>query len=470
MSEERQEQGSAQTEPEQDGLVEGDGERFDGLLQGQEAWWHFLGAKASDEPTAEAERGMHSLELQVVGRYATQRQAAVRARFQPSHLIGMRCQSCQAMIPADLTFCVYCGGEPGYKGGLRAQTMIIHDIEDPDVFSEVVELVIRSNAKLNAREVWSALAQPPAVFFFEGHDEHAKALIDRFGELGVNATVTRHERATQFSMPKEIFESILRHRPSLVAWLSWLALSAILIGLLPSVWFGIVISAALSVALWRRQQTMFSDRYEIDVIQILNAMTGFDPELIKLCVRALSGIERDASRALLTQCLIEYYGIWRHLASAPPAMRRVVAGLKESLDELTQQIVEVCLHYAQLEHYLSTHQVSALEETIAQLDAKLLETEEAEQRRYISHELEQRHSQIHTARQCEELLPAFERQLVAMCASLEALRARIVSMKFAQPASGADEPSLSQILAELDQELSVFEHTIEEVALASQRA
>lgn len=450
------------TPPTVDGQLNDD--QFDELLQGKEAWWHFLDAKAQGD-TPEVERGMHSLELQVVGRYATQRQAQERPRFQPHHTASLRCQSCQAQIPADLTFCVYCGGEPGYVGAMRSQTMIIHDIEDPDIFSEIVEMILKSNKSLDPREVWSALAQPPGVFFFDGQDEHALALVDRFAELGVRATITRHE-LTSVSIRREVVESILRHRPSQLAWLSWIALSALLIGLLPW-WVGLLLSMGLFLVLWQRQQNMFSERYEIEVVPILNSLTGMTPEIVKMSAQALKSIETQEARDLLTLCLMEYYAIWRHLASASPAVRRLLISLRDSLNDLMSQIVESCLHYAQLEQYLKQSDPLSIERSIAQLEQELLACDEPDQQRYIQHQLEQRTQQLYTANQCQEVLPVFKQRLSAMSASLEGLRARVVSVTMNRQNVEAEEQTMTQILRELDDEVGVFEQTLQELAEAS---
>ena len=443
-------------------LNEGD---FQELLQGRDAWWHFMEAKAQ-EASPEAERGQHTLELQVVGRYATQQQIDARPRFQPHHTASLRCQLCHAQIPADLTFCVYCGGEPGYAGAARQQTMIVHDIADPDLFSEVADMLIASNQTLNPRELRSALAQPPAVFFFSGQDEHARALVDRLGELGVQATISRHTLEGS-DLTREVFESILRHKPSQIVWGVW-AVASLVLGFFAPWWMSAVISGATFMALAQRQRDMFLARYEIQVVPILNALTGLDAKLVEASKRALATMTRQQTKELLTLCLIEYYAIWRQLASAPPTVRRILTSLRQSLDELMHQIVGVCQHVAQIENYLSHIRRDEVEAALARLDARLLHESEPSNRRAIALELEQRHKQQHMLDQCERASPIFEQRLRAMSASLEALRARVVAVTMTQHRAHDEELVLSQILLELDQEVTVFEQTIQETVSLSE--
>ncbi len=428
-------------------------DRFDSLLQGRDAWWHFMELQAQAPPEAASSADAPpALELEEVGRWAQRQRAQARPRFQPHFTASLRCRACHAQVPADLTFCVYCGAAPGYSADARPQLMAIAQVQDPDVFSEVVDLLIQSNSGLDAREVWSALAQPPAVFLFNGQDEHAQALVDRLGELGVVASITHPEDATSL-MPREIIESVLRRRRDLTLWL---ALLASVVGLMFLSWklaALLLILAAPALATYHARR--FSQRYAIDVVQILNALTGLDSALATRCQAALRALsEQPEVRDLLTVCLMEYYAIWRHLAAARPELRRLLGPLKGGLDDLLANLADGCARYAQIAHYVASVDAPKLSAQIAALEA-----DPDHDARTLRARLEQQQ----TLERAALALPALKRRLGAMAASLEALRARVMAMTLSRASVEAGEGAIFDLLSALDDEVVIFEQTLDTV-------
>lgn len=441
-----------------------DEEDFQSLLQGKAAWWHFLDAKAQGSLSEEAQVGAASLELEVVGRWAQQQEARKRPKFTPHFTASLRCQSCHAQIPADLTFCVYCGDMPGFERSYRDQIMVIDHIEDSDIFSEVVDLLIQSNLALNPREVWSALAQPPAVFFFKGHDEHAAALTDRLSELGVRAAIGRPEQADVL-MWREVVESGLRDKRMVLGSVLVLGLCIALAVLVSP--YMLILGAVILAGLFYFQSGRFEQRYEIDVIKILNELTGFDAKMVEQSRRTLASIEDEEVKDLLTVCLMEYYAIWRQLASAKPEVRRVLVHLKEGIDDLMQHILDACDQYQLLHNYLLTHDEQSVLASIEQVKTLMASTDEAQTLHLAERDLESRKKQLRTIAHIQEVLPGFRTRLMVMCGSLESLRSRVVAVTMSKGKLDIEEISLDEILNELDDEVTVFEQTLQEAVEAA---
>ena len=125
--------------------------------------------------------------------------------------------------------------------------------------------------------------------------------------------------------------------------------------------------------------------------------------------------------------------------------------------------LDACLRYSDLHGYLKLQDLDKLEQEIADLDRQLLETEDPKAREMMRRRLGQRHKQLLSAREVSDAMPVFKERLRAMCASLETLRARVISMTLTQTSSAADEALVQQVILELDDEMLVFEQTLAEV-------
>lgn len=441
-----------------------DAQGFNNLLQGRDAWWHFLEAKGrGDLSPALGDDDEVELELEEVGRIAERHQRERQPKFQPHHTQSLRCDQCAAQIPADLTLCVYCGAAPRFGAGARWQLLIIDRVEDPDILDELAALLGASNDQLDPEELLHALGQPPAVFYFSGRDEHAEALVDRLGELGVRATTNR-ATDPQVSMHRETVESILRSPKLVGAWLALLLSSSALAFVSSAVSAGAILVSTGAFLYYQSKQ--YRVRYELDVVRVLNALTGLDADLVRVARKGLTSLRDDEARELLTICLMEYYAIWRQLSAADPSVRRLLSDVKDNLDELLIQILDACMRYAELHNYLQANDADELRAAIDELDQRLLTTEDAGARKITRRHLDQRHRQLRTVEDVAATLPPFKERLRAMCSSMESLRARVVSMTLTRSVSQSEEQLVQQIMLDLDDELHVFEQTLAEVSVS----
>lgn len=407
-------------------------EEFGPLLQGKDAWWDFLDAKIQGRAMGQAQ-GPHDLELEDVGRASEQARAQRRPDFTPHMTRSVRCDECAAQIPVDLPVCVWCGQPPGFRRSLREQTLKIEHIDNADVFSEVVDLLIASNERLKAREVWSALAQPPAVFFFEGSPEQAIGLSTRLGELGVRSTVAP-SAMSQADLAREVVESVVRDTR---AWLSVVVALVVMVAMVWLTSWSLVVTVpllALIVAAAAAFHTRrFLARYELNVHMILERLTGFSPKIQDKAQRALGLVRSEEIADKLTICLMSYYAMWRQMASAPPQVRVLLMSLRDHLEELMDHVLDACLEYGQLEGL----------------------------RR-------QEHLHAHVTERLDHVLPQCVERLDKMCHSMEDMRARLVLVTSPSVLALQDGVTMDQmldgLLHEMDAEAVVFEQTLEEMA------
>ena len=439
---------------------------FNQLLQGKDAWWHFMAAKAQGERVLDFDAGDgEELELELVGRMAQRESLDNAPKFHPHHTSSLRCHACSAEVPSDMTFCVYCAAPPSSLTSARGQVLVIEEITQESLLDELAEMLAASSPTLGLAEVRSALLEPPGVFFFPARDEYAQALVSRLAEIGVRASLS-HQHSAEVGMVREVFESVLRDRRALgiAAFLlcAWAALAIVLSPLFCMA--GIVLTL---LALGAIQYRRFETRYELDVDSALNGMTGMTSDIKERAQRGLVSVQDKEVRQLLTLCLIEYYAIWRQLASAPPAMRPLLGELRKNLHELVHQILDACLRYGELHSYAAMHDLEELEREASKLGEQLLALEDAESRRMLRRQIDQRERKLLSLREVHARMPPFKQRLQAMCSSLESLRARVVSMTLATHISSSDEVLVQQVMLELDDEFAVFEQTLAEVEISS---
>lgn len=413
--------------------TEQDDEEFGPLLQGKDAWWDFLDAKTQGRSIGGVDVSSNELELEDVGRASEQARAQRRPDFTPHMTQSVRCAECTAQIPVDLPVCVWCGQSPEFRRILREQTLRIEHIDNADVFSEVVDLLIASNDLLKAREVWSALAQPPAVFFFQGSPEQALGLSTRLGELGVRSTISPGEM-NQADLAREVFESVMRDTKS---WLSAVVALVLMVGLVWltswSLMFTVPLFLGIVVLAGTLHTRRFVKRYELNVHVILDRLTGFTPEVQDKTQRALALVRKEEIGDKLTICLMSYYAMWRQMASAPPQVRILLIGLRTHLEELIDHVLNTCLEYGELEALrLQDHLPETMRERL------------------------------------DHVLPLCVERLDKMCHSMEDMRARLVlvtspSVLALQDGTTMD-GMLDALLHEIDEEVVVFEQTLDELA------
>ena len=441
--------------------VQEDDRGFRTLLQGKEAWWHFLEAKGRGELTPELNHDAAELQLEQVGRIAQREERQRTARFELHSTRNVLCDACGAQIPADLSVCVHCGRRATFVEERHGHLLIIDEVEERDVLDEVAELIGASNDALNASEILSALQQPPAVFSFPGSTIHGEALVARLGELGVRASV--EVRSTRrVSMPREVVESILRSPVQISLWLAAFVIWGVALLFVPL--FGALAGALVTfIGLYVWHAQTFVERYEIDVESILDELTGMDRRIKYNTSEILRALRDEEVRRLLTLCLMEYYAIWRQLSAAPPSMRPLLNDLRVNLRGLLYQILDACARYVDLHSYFISQNLDALAAELESLDERWVRSDDPREREVLTRQMSQRQRQLKTAREVEAMLPPFRQRLSAMCSSMEALRARVVSMTLTRASTSEDEALVEQIMLDLDDELHVFERTLAEV-------
>lgn len=433
------------------------------LMHGEEAWWHFLEARDRGEllEPGSVDEDEPLLELEEVGRIAQRNQFDARPSFQVSYTQSLRCDKCSAQIPADLTFCVYCGAAPRFMAAMRGHVLVVEEIEEPDILEELGGIIEQGNAHLQARELRHALAQPPAVFYFQGRDEHADAFVTRLHELGIRARTMPSSRP-DVPMVREVAESILRNRWALSVWAVVLLLwSGSTLFLSPVIALGGFFITMLIVIYIQSEQ--YTVRYRIDVVGVLNALTGFDSDMVRQASQTLLKLQDEQVKELLTRSLMEYYAIWRRLAAARVEVRPMLGDVKESLDELMIQILGSCVRYAELHQYSAQQDMDRLDASIEELEAKRRRgggdaTTSAQLRELQAHR--------EVLLQTSAVLAPFRERLERMWRSLESLRRRVSALTLQEGVAGISsrEEEIQTILATLDTELDACEEVLDVVS------
>lgn len=437
---------------------------FAPLLQGRDAWWHFLEAKSQDEafePDTAHVGDEPRLELQDVGRMAQRHAREKRPSFQVAETQSLRCDQCAAQVPADLTFCVYCGAAPRFLAAMRWQLLIVEQIEDRDVLEEVSCILEQGNDELSAREIRHALGQPPAVFYFHGRDEHAAALVDRLFEIGIHAR-TSYASNSDVLMTREVVESVVRN-PAYIAM--WVVLG--LIWAVGAFFFSPLIALAgfllTGLVLGYVQSSSYRTRYELNVTSVLNALTGFDPAMAQQAVHTLGKLKDESIKELLTVSLMEYYAIWRHLSAAPIEVRPLLSEVKENLDDLLVQILGSCTKYAELHGFVERSNLAKVRRKLEELHQAAHKTYDATTLNTLHAQIEELERHAHTIQDAQRVLDPFAQRLHCMLANFEALRTRVALMTMRSSSQDHHEDLVHKIMLDLDTELGSFEEALDVV-------
>ncbi len=384
-----------------------------------------------------------------------------RPTFHVAATQSLRCDRCAAQIPADLTFCVYCGAAPRFMAAMRWQLLIVDKIDDPDVLEEVSCILEQGNQNLSAREIRHALGQPPAVFYFHGRDEHAAALVDRLFEIGIHAR-TSYADKPDVAMTREIIESVVRNPSYVGMWIFALLLcTALAFVVSPLVAMVGFLLAGLILAYV--QSSAYRTRYELQVTSVLNALTGFDQGMVQQAIHTLGRLEEESIRELLTVSLMEYYAIWRHLSAAPLEVRPLLTEVKENLDDLLIQILGSCAKYAELHGFVSRHDVDKINAKLADLRHKQLATSDSGQLATINAQILELERHLKTIDDARRVLDPFADRLQGMLANFEALRARVAALTMKSTTAHDEDAMMHQIMLDLDTELDSFEDALDVV-------
>ncbi len=433
---------------------------FAPLLQGKDAWWHFLEAK--DRGTLDSYDEGHDdeeLELEDVGRLAQRNRLEARPSFQVAFTQSLRCDHCSAQIPADLTFCVHCGASPRFLAAMQWHLLVVDRIDEPRVLDELTVILEQANEHLSAKELRHALSQPPAVFYFYGRDEHASVFVTRLYELGIRAYTTPASRP-DVPMAREVAESILRNPWAISVWVVsivvWV-IAALFINPVYALAGGIL---TLAVVLYG-QSSQFRVRYELDVAHVLNALTGFDATMITQASQTLAKLEDDSVREILTVSLMEYYAIWRKLSAAPIAVRPVLSTVKANLDDLMIQILGSCARYSEIYEYAMRHSPEQLEVRMHKMQQAIQSATDRQQADHLQLQYQELGRQYEVSCQAQDVLEKFKFKLEAMWLSLESLRSRVSAMTMnhtiGSGTRGDHDAQVQQIMLDLDAELEACE-------------
>ena len=433
---------------------EGDRPKMEHLLQGRDAWWHFLEAKGRGEQPSPApieilEGGDEDeIELEMVGRLAERAERDRQPAFKLHTTVSARCRHCLAQVPGDLPMCLCCAESAPRIGTRRRYLIVIGELESVALVDEIAGLISASNDSLHEREIESALRQPPAIFTFHSHFVPAQALVERLGEMGAVARLDLEDE-TDESIGREVFEAMAR-RPRIMAL--WVAsvLASIALGVITS-WFASALCIALASAILIVYQTSsFGRRYAIGVDPILSSLTGFDEEMMHKTQRVFDALDDPQIARLVTACLMEVYAIWRQLSAAPPQMRAMGSELKQHLHALTHRLLDQCERYAQLDAYashLGSQGLQALEQESSASNSVLRAEAAGRDRR--------------TTQELDRALGALTEHLHETWARLESMRARVVSTTLKERIE--PDESLRDSLVEFDHEITIFEEAMEEV-------
>jgi chromosome segregation ATPase len=143
-----------------------------------------------------------------------------------------------------------------------------------------------------------------------------------------------------------------------------------------------------------------------------------------------------------------------------------MAGTQDTLVELLDQILQSCARYQRVERFLAQARPAELESRISSLDSEIAQASGAETRGFLEREREALRGQLAAHRRLMGVAEDFRARLQAMTRQLEALRARLETMRANVSARWEDIP-LERVLAELDDELVVFEQTFEDIEMTA---
>lgn len=439
------------------------GAEFDSqLLTDVDKWWEFL-----DPITYEVNEGSHARgvasatadRLDWTAVRSTERRGPVGFGF------FHRCADCGRPVPPDITFCVHCGGQPHGIRTTQPYTVIIKRFEDDDAVETCIELLQAGAGEVSPAELRHMTARPPVVFNVRARREEVAALVARLSEIGI---YSRSFSTDDPSIPwfSETFESFLRRPGRSLLFVAIAALTMIFSvtfswGVLP---FGLI---ALGF-FFNLQMQWFKGRCHFAIGRLLRAVTGFDSGRATEAASLLKGLRDDEVRGSLTVALMEYYTLQQTLRTHEGMYGRAIEGTRELLVELLDQILQSCARFQRIERFLGQARPSEMEARIASLRQELRTAPDAETRGYLQRELDAVIDHFDTHQRLQKIRDDFRTRLRAMTRSLEALRSRLDTVR-ANVSARWEDVDMEKILAELDDELVVFEQTFEEIEMAAPR-
>lgn len=419
------------------------------LLTDDNKWWEFLDPETYEvkDNLPTATRASSDL-IDWSKRRATERRGTLGFGF------FNRCDQCGQPSPPDFSFCPRCGGTPTSPGPGQLWTVIIKEFENETSMQAAAEILAESGHDLGVNEVYRMLSAPPAVFNMYERKGRVHALVQKLAEIGV---YSKSFPVTDPSIPwiTETAESVARDTRAL-ALFSGVVAATFALGIFVSGWFYVIGLATLAALGWRRFQ-WYKRRYQINPNTALDRINGFDGGLADETRQLLADIRDKEMREYLSICIMEYYTLHQQFRKHEEVYGDVLLRTRHALHELYEQILNACRRYADLTFHMDGVEPAALRSRISELRSKRA-GKDARALKLIDDEIAHLKSEGRQYNKMKDLAQKFRERMQALTGSIEALRVRMQSLKTAEAARDED-VSMEEILAELDDEMQVFEKT-----------
>lgn len=365
-----------------------------------------------------------------------------------------RCDKCGQPSPPDFSFCPRCGGTPHGPGPGQLWSVIITEFESETSKVAAAEIIAESGHELGVNEVHAMLEQTPAVFNMYERKGRVHALVQKLAEIGV---YSKSFPVSDPSIPwiRETAESVTRDTKMLAAFSAAIAI-ALGLGVFVSGWFYFIGLATVAAMGWKRFQ-WYKERYQIDPNAALDRINGFDGGLADETRSLLRDIRDEEMREYLSICVMEYYTLHQQFRKHEEVYGDVLLRSRHALHDLFEQILNACRRYADLTFHMDGVEPAQLRARIGELRSQRA-GQDPRAAKLIDDEIDHLKKEGRQYNKMKELAAKFKERMRALTGSIEALRLRMQSLKTAE-AARAEDVSTEEILAELDDELQVFEKT-----------
>lgn len=430
------------------------------LLTDVDKWWEFLDPVTYEVKDGSHARGVASAtadRLDWTAVRKTERRGPVGFGF------FHRCGDCGRPVPPDITFCVHCGGQPHGFQKSDPYTVVIKKFEDDEAEQKCVELLLAGSSEISADELRRIVSRPPVVFNVRAQREQVAALVARMAEMGVYA---RSFSTDDPSIPwfTETAESFTRRPAAALVLVAILGLT-----LLFSIFYSWGIFPFGLIALgffFHSQMQWFKGRYHFAVGRLLRTITGFDAGRAAEASDILKSLRDEEVRGSLTVAMMEYYTLQQALRTHDSMYAHAIGPGRDLLVELLDQILQSCARFQRIEQFLGQARPTEMEQRIVSLQAEVEAANDAKTRGFLERELTAVTEHLETHRRLQSIRDDFRARLKAMTRSLETLRSRLETVR-ANVSARWEDVDMEAILAELDDELVVFEQTFEEIEMAA---
>lgn len=439
------------------GRDKSDGDFQQTLLTDVDKWWEFL-----DPQTYELVDDLPQPTRTSASMLDWSKTRGTRSRRPTGFGFFNRCDSCGRPVPPDFTFCVHCGGVPHSPAQLSTWTIVVKELDGDEARETAVRVVMEGGQDLGLEELRGMFRQLPAIVNTTARRDQVAALVARLAEQGIYA---KSFPVDDPSIPwiRETIESIVR-RPAALATLAALVGISALLWVNLSVAIGVFFGLASLAMFGGRAFRHYTDRYTVDVHRMLEAVTGFDHDLADEASGLLRRLRDTEVRGYLTICLMEYYTLLQQFRGhAAEGYGGALSRASGALEALMGQILRVCGKYARLHDHLASTEPAAIEARLAEIEQERVGVD-ATTRKLLDGEATYLRDQLADLAKMAALQRSFHARLGALTTSMESLRARVASLRVRTVAvTDWEAVSLEDVLAELDDELEVFEQTFEEL-------